>query len=253
MSALTKLATETLRGLRDRVARGLVRCPVDGAALGAEGLGDHARTVLAVLDGLDRAAVLAVLDAVLAERAARRDPAMSLVWTGPTPRGDRSRDTAVVVDELFASAERHVLVAGYAFDHGARIFAPLHRSMRDRGVRAELFVDVRRPASAGLAADEHATLSIDAFVRDQWPFGDPRPTIYFDPRTAEAGSVMSLHAKVVVVDERLTLIGSANFTERGHQRNLEMGLCVDDPALARRVVAHWAGLVAAGLVARYVG
>lgn len=253
MSSLSSVATEALRHLRERVARGLVRCPVDVAGLGAEGLGASAGTLASVLAGLDRTAVLTVLDAVLAERAAQHDLPMHLVWTGPTPQADRTRDTAVVVDELFARAERHVLVAGYAFDDGGRIFAPLHASMRDRGVRAELFVDVRRPKHGAVSSDAHATGSIDAFVRKEWPFGDPKPTIYFDPRTAEAGSVVSLHAKVVVVDERFTLIGSANFTDRAHTRNLEMGLLVDDTSLARRVVAHWGGLVSARLVTRYMG
>jgi hypothetical protein len=32
----------------------------------------------------------------------------------------------VVLPELFARAREHVLVAGYAIDHGAELFASLH-------------------------------------------------------------------------------------------------------------------------------
>jgi phosphatidylserine/phosphatidylglycerophosphate/cardiolipin synthase-like enzyme len=57
----------------------------------------------------------------------------------------------------------------------------------------------------------------------------------------------------VVVDERFTLIGSANFTDRGRTRNIEVGVLIDDPDFARQLVRQWQGLVNEGLVERVVG
>jgi len=51
----------------------------------------------------------------------------------------RARDTAVVVHELFTRATREVWIAGYRFDHGAQLLAPLHQGMAQRGVQVRLF------------------------------------------------------------------------------------------------------------------
>jgi len=64
--------------------------------------------------------------------------------------------------------------------------------------------------------------------------------------------VESLHAKCVVVDARITLIGSANFTDRGQTRNIEVGVLIDDAAFARQVALQWQGLVNQKLVQRVV-
>ena len=43
---------------------------------------------------------------------------------------------------------------------------------------------------------------------------------------------------------------SANFTDRGQTRNIEMGVLVDDPGLANRLVHQWRGLIESGLVTK---
>ena len=48
-------------------------------------------------------------------------------------------------------------------------------------------------------------------------------------------SLSHLHAKVYVADEAAALVGSANLTRSGLDRNLEYGVLLDDPALVRKV------------------
>lgn len=73
--------------------------------------------------------------------------------------------------------------------------------------------------------------------------------VYYDPRTAVPGPPwVSLHAKCVVVDERWSFVSSANFTDRGHTRNIELGVLIEDAAFAEQIVTHWRALVAAGRV-----
>ena len=88
------------------------------------------------------------------------------------------------------------------------------------------------------------------FLRMMWPFGEPRPAVYFDPRTAERYSGVSMHAKCVVIDHEYTLITSANFTSRGQTRNVEAGVAIEDRAFAASLERQWANLVDAGVVAR---
>ena len=41
------------------------------------------------------------------------------------------------------------------------------------------------------------------------------------------------------MDERLTLLTSANLTEAAHERNIEAGVMIDDARLAERVVRQF--------------
>jgi phosphatidylserine/phosphatidylglycerophosphate/cardiolipin synthase-like enzyme len=194
--------------------------------------------IVAALGGLDAAGVAGALRAVIAERTHREAPRLELVWTGPEPKVAWTRDTAVVVRHLFKNAERSVWVAGFAFDHADDILRPLHESMHERGVRATLIVD---------ASAEKDVL--DRFFVENWPFGDPRPRLYYDPRAFDSTLYSSMHAKCVVADERTTLITSANFTDRGQSRNIELGVLIEDRAFAAKVLVHWQNLIDAGLLA----
>lgn len=218
----------------------------------AAGLGHIARQAPWIA-GMEGRAAAAVVEAVLAERDRHDGAKLELVWTGPEAKQSMARDTAVVLQNLFGSATRDVLVAGYSWDHGADILRSLHEVMKDQGVTATFFLDVAGRAPTEEARDDYATAAIDRFFRDNWPFGDPKPTVYYDPRTTEVRATASIHAKCVVVDARHTLITSANFTDRGQTRNIEVGVLIDDPTFAEQLLTQWRGLIANGLVRRYVG
>lgn len=142
-------------------------------------------------------------------------------------------------------------MGGYSFDHGEDILAPLHAVMQERGVQTDLFLNIEASKTRESDLRAYCTLVVDRFLASNWPFGDPKPVIYFDPRTASTAVYSSLHAKCVIVDGRFSLITSANFTARAQQRNIEAGVLIDDTSFAARFAAHWRGLVSHGLVARY--
>lgn len=49
----------------------------------------------------------------------------------------------------------------------------------------------------------------------------------------------SLHAKCVVVDERLAFISSANFTPAAHVKNIEAGVLVRSEGFAMQLSGHF--------------
>ena len=223
---------------------------LDASSLQSLGLG-HLAGRLAPLDGLDAESALPALQAVTAERHQRWKPRLELVWTGPEAGLRPARDTAVVVRELFGRAEQRVLVGGFRFDHGQEILEPLYRGMAERGVEATFFLDIER-APHGDDPARHAARAVDRFYGENWPFGNPRPAVYYDPRTVAPGSVASLHAKCVVVDSRWALVSSANFTDRGLRRNVEAGVLIEDPTFASRLAEQWLSLVASGRMQPYM-
>lgn len=265
---LSSVADADLQALIAALDRGDLRPPFNAAGLQSRGLG-HLHGALAPFLALEGGALRAIADVVLAERRHRQSPTLTLVWTGDDPGISHSRHTRVFLPELFARAREHVLVAGYSFDHGAELFPALHKAMVDNPVTVEFFVDANQlverlkqaaraegrdwsllssPMNRAQSAVERGRAAVALFYTLMWPFGDPKPKVYFDPRTAERTSMISLHAKCVVIDHHYTLITSANFTDRGQTRNIEAGVAIDDRAFASSLERQWSNLAEAGVV-----
>jgi len=113
-------------------------------------------------------------------------------------------------------ARRQILVDAYDLTTGSGIVGALLRA-RARGVDVRLIADKRTPCerNAGLAVLASA--------------GTP---IWID-RT-----VPIAHAKVMVIDGALTLMGSYNWTRNAARNSEDLNL-VASPALAAAYAAHW--------------
>lgn len=197
-------------------------------------------------------ATAAFLEVLAAERARveHLSDSLELVWSGPELPGLRSRDTAAVVRELFGSAQRELLIVGYAIHQGRQLFRVLAERMdQDPDLRVRLVLDVRR---------EHGNTSFEfeilqRFAHDfrtkQWP-GERLPEVFFDPRSLllEQERRSAMHAKCVVADYDRTLVTSANLTEAAQQRNIELGVLVRGVAFAGAVQHRFNDLMRLGLL-----
>jgi PLD-like domain len=216
---LSRVSTSELERLHAAVVGRRLSFPLSRLSLQGEGLDSFVHE-LGVLNTVGREGVLVLIGALLTERRMQQEPP-ELVWTGPESRSSGARDTAVVLADLFRRATTNVLLAGFAFDHAAAVLGPLNEALQ-RGVSCRLFVD------AGVATD---------FLREHWSFGPPFPEVYtFAP---EQGVFASLHAKCVVVDGRWVFVTSANFTDRGQTRNVEVGVLLEDVRLAAVLEAQF--------------
>jgi len=140
---LSDVSEPDLLSLSLALERGELSAPFTPAALQSRSLGHLSESLRPYL-GLDSAGLGAVVSAVLAERRLRKQPKLTLVWTGEDPGIGHSRYTRIVLPELFAGARQHVLVAGYSFDRGGELFAALHAAMKTHGTTADFFVDVQQ-------------------------------------------------------------------------------------------------------------
>lgn len=254
-SALRNLSAPVLRGLVRALGAGRVPLPcqpMDLHDLVPEGDANAVSIDLnALVESSNPALMLTqLLDLVATERenAERAADAVDLVWSGPESPGSLNRDTGVVVRELFLEAERSVLVASYALDAGEKaraIFAPLADRL-DRGDRLDVqfFVNIARPHGEHRAAAEVVADWAGRFRAAVWP-GKVLPAVFYDPRAlvTDGPTRASMHAKCVVIDERIAFVTSANFTEAAQVRNVEVGALVRDVELAQRLVDQFAALV----------
>lgn len=233
-----------LRGqVPDELVEGILRELVELSGLGM--LPAHVAHMLRLL-AEERAASQAIADRV------------ALVWSGTEVMAGASRDTAVVVQQLFREAQQSVLIASYALDTGSKaeaLFGPLANRMdAEPGLRVRLFVNVHRKHRDETADAVLLREFADAFRKNIWP-GERLPEVFHDPRSLaiDGKTRACLHAKCIVIDEDRALITSANFTEAAHERNIEAGTVITDTILSRALKAQFDTLVDHGELERVPG
>lgn len=137
-------------------------------------------------------------------------PTLTPVWTGPNSHAGPARLTLAVVADLIAEAHGDVVLASYATIPGPDVRFALGQAA-DRGVAITLLLE-RHQDNPAFQAHGDPFPGLPA-RRLAWPAGARPPGA-------------SMHAKVLVVDGRTALVGSANLTGHGLERNLECGLLI---------------------------
>jgi phosphatidylserine/phosphatidylglycerophosphate/cardiolipin synthase-like enzyme len=192
--------------------------------------------------------LLELLAGGMAERPPMED-LIDLVTTGPGDSETGCRDTSVVVRDLFHNAKNSVVVVGYAVHQGQRVFQALaDRMVEAPGLQVRMYLDIQREPGDTSAPSEIAKHFVDRFRNHQWPSGKPLPQVFYDPRSLklEFQSRAALHAKCIVVDGRSLFVSSANFTEAAQQKNIEVGLLLESPILADRLLRFFDALIESG-------
>ncbi len=197
----------------------------------------------AMLNGMPAKYAHSLVAAVRSERVAHPRPRLDLVWSGPESAQAQSRDTSQVLRELFESADRHVIIAGFAFWGASTIFETLHRRAVLRNLAIEFFIHLD-------PTGKNQQMTPANFYQYTWPWADIVPAVHYDARADSDEQQGSMHAKCVVVDDSATFITSANFTAAAQTTNVEVGVLIRDTEFAQRVGAQWRSLAARGLFRR---
>lgn len=257
---LLTLAPADLRALASGLRTGRLSAPYSASSLSRLFSGDLAALVSASVQamadlGMQPSAVAHTLDLVassLSERPPIQD-LVDLVLSGPVVAGQETRNTSVVVSDLFRQAEETILVVGYAVYQGRRVFHDLAQRMIERpGLGVRMFLDIQRKAGDTTASAELVRRFGHRFQFEEWPSGSPLPEVFYDPRALSSDGLRrtALHAKCVVTDGEALFVSSANFTEAAQDRNIEVGLTLRSTALAQRLTSFFDSLCASGQLLR---
>lgn len=190
---------------------------------------EHAKLLAARGDGPFLAGALAGL-----LRAKDAEAMVVPVWTGPEPEiaAAAVRLTLAVLADLLAEARREVVLVSYATQPSPALRDALSGAV-GRGVAVRALLERR--------ADN------PRFFGDDTIFGDlPVERLCWPGERRSEGA--SMHAKILVVDRLVALVGSANLTGSGAERNLECGLLVRGGPVPGRLVDYLDALAAAGLL-----
>jgi phosphatidylserine/phosphatidylglycerophosphate/cardiolipin synthase-like enzyme len=260
-SPLAKLSAAAIASLSEAIRSGRLTPPFSAIALreyadGAES-GEIAATLRQIAEFGTSASGVAYLLDVIRERAGNHalENLVELVWSGPEIEQAATRDTGVVVREMFSRARRSVLVASYAIYQGKHIFKTLADRMQQMPeLRVRMFLNITRDHHDERSEAELLASFARAFLKDDWPSART-PDVFYDPRGLfiDPTSRTSLHAKCVVIDEEEAFITSANFTEAAQERNIEAGVLVRVPGVAAVLVEQFENLVNRGQLIRVPG
>jgi phosphatidylserine/phosphatidylglycerophosphate/cardiolipin synthase-like enzyme len=207
-------------------------------------------------EGLSAAHLTTMLDLAAAAVEARmlRDSHVELVWTGPEALHARSRDTLVVLDELFSSAQRSVLISTYVVHDPSQVFATLGARLDAvPALHVKLFLHIERERG-DTRVDTALLNEFAASLATGWP-GTRRPEVYYDRRGLSLDREVraSWHAKCVLVDDEVAFVTSANFTEWAQRRNVEAGALIRSPHFTCQLRAQLESLVQSQHLKRLAG
>lgn len=258
--ALTRLSNGDLQSLIAALRSGRLAAPYSALQVSRvipSSLAESSRSALFDLnaDGFSSKQIATALELILSDRNGGQaiEPPIDLVTSGPEAPGITNRDTSVVVRELFAHANQTVLVIGYAVYQGQRVFEALAERMEKLPtLHVQFFLNIPRQDGDTTSSEILVARFKQRFKDNQWPVGCRLPEVFYDPRSVadDAPIRSSLHAKCVVVDSRQVFVSSANFTEAGQERNIEVGLKIDSEWLAKRITFHFRHLHEHGLAVR---
>lgn len=144
---------------------------------------------------------------------------VSLVVTAPSTFAIRARPTKITVQQMIRNASSSILITGYSLsDYFSDLVDEIIQKSQ-RGIFVRFFVnDI-----------EHQT-GFDRVLRYKGRF----LKVYNYPKQQD-DKMAALHAKVISVDKRETLITSANLSYHGQEGNLELGTYTESPVVARQL------------------
>lgn len=172
----------------------------------------EARSLLkALVDSADVDRGVAALEGIAAvPRVSRPD----IVWTNPRHVPGAEGRTTKAALELINQAEGSVYAATYSAGRHSPQLVALKNAL-NRGVEVTVVVDTYKMAES---AQQVVAYLPGARI---WTLEDPHEDVY-----------AIQHAKLIAVDDRLSLVTSANFSTVAAETSLECGLLSTDAAIA---------------------
>ena len=143
---------------------------------------------------------------------------VSLVVTAPPSFSINARTTMNVVQSMINGAERNILITGYSLSSYFSELVDTIVLKSQRGVFVQFFVNNlnKQPDFDKVLRYKGRFLKVYNYHQDE-------------------DKMAALHAKVISIDQRQTLITSANLSYHGQQGNIELGTLIESKQIARRI------------------
>jgi phosphatidylserine/phosphatidylglycerophosphate/cardiolipin synthase-like enzyme len=172
------------------------------------------------------------LSVIMAKQQKELEPRISPVWTGPNlESGLIKLNTYDTVKYLIESAEQEVFIVGYSFSFREESVKELLKSVEravERNCRVNIIVnDVENNFKEIMKYWEKENYQLNVY---HWIGSD-------------LNDYTSLHAKLIIVDQRKLLLTSANFSYHGFHKNIETGVIIENHEISRDIWKQYHSLM----------
>ena len=187
--------------------------------MAGQDLDEAARLIRKRYPALSDAEAEEIATLVSAAPHSKKDDRVALIATVPPTFSIRAKSTKITVDSMVRGASGSILITGYSLsDYFTDLVEEIIQKSQ-RGVFVKFFVnDI-----------EHQT-GFDRVLRYKGRF----LKVYNYPKQQD-DKMAALHAKVISVDKRETLITSANLSYHGQEGNLELGTYIESASIAQQI------------------
>ena len=159
-----------------------------------------------------------IVESILGAMTMSDSDKVSLVVTAPPSFAINARTTMNVVESMINGADRNILITGYSLSsYFSELIDTILRKSQ-QGIFVKFFVN-----------DIDKQQGFDKLLRYKGCFLKIYNYRQEDDRMA------ALHAKVISVDRKQTLITSANLSYHGQQGNIELGTLIDSKQVAKQI------------------
>ncbi len=174
----------------------------------------------------------------------REEHHLEMLWSGPIPAGGYSaRRIDQALYDLIACAKKDIVLVTFAAARIQLLTGNLLSAIQ-RGVNIRLILEFAEESLGQLSHDALRAFPME--LREQaeiwyWPL---------EHRDCNAaGKPGKLHAKLAIIDETV-LLSSANLTDDAFNRNMELGVMLNNPEFHATITAHIDGLMKGGELRR---
>ncbi len=157
-----------------------------------------------------------------------------LVVTAPPSFAIRNKVTKVVVDDMLSRAQKSILITGYSLSEYFSDMIERIIQKSQQGILVKFYVN-----------NVESQRCFDRLLKYQGRFLE----VYNYPKQQD--SMSALHAKVISIDQRETLITSANLSYHGQEGNIELGTQIVSKEIAIQVEQLFTQLVFSKVFEKY--
>jgi Phosphatidylserine/phosphatidylglycerophosphate/cardiolipin synthases and related enzymes len=159
-----------------------------------------------------------IVESILGAMTMSDSDKVSLVVTAPPSFAINARATMNVVESMIKGADRNILITGYSLSAYFSELVDTIIQKSQQGIFVKFFVN-----------DIDKQQGFDKLLRYKGRF------LKIYNYRQEDDNMAALHAKVISIDQKQTLITSANLSYHGQQGNIELGTLIDSKSLAKQI------------------
>ena len=168
--------------------------------------------------GLSSADCMEIAATICAALTTENTEKVSLVVTAPPSFRINAKPTMTVVQSMLEGAKRNILITGYSLSSYFSELTDTIIEKSQKGVFVKFFIN-----------NVEKQLEADKLLRYKGRF------LKIYDYSNEDDKMAALHAKVISVDMKQTLVTSANLSYHGQQGNIELGTLVESEHLAKQL------------------